>query len=109
MRATDCEIQNSLLFAVLFRGSKSRVSIIPDAARGCAELSVARHRFQKKFTHKFADKFTVPRTPVNLSDAQGESVAQAAETRRAVISHLRPLHTSRRFHPYALEFVPSLT
>ena len=32
----------SLLFTVLCGGEKTRISLIPDAAGGCAELSVAR-------------------------------------------------------------------
>jgi len=55
----------SLLFTVLGGGEKLRISVIPDAAAGYAELSVARHPFVKKFAVKFADKFAVPRTPVN--------------------------------------------
>ncbi|PYX98306.1 MAG: hypothetical protein DMG62_01005 [Acidobacteria bacterium] len=55
----------SLLFTVLGGREKTRISIIPDAACGCAELSVARHLFAKQFAVKFADKFAVPRTAVN--------------------------------------------
>ena len=55
----------SLLFTVLGGGEKSEIPIMPDAAEGCTESSVARHPFVKKFTVKFADKFAVPRTPVN--------------------------------------------
>src|SRR5262249_31103354 len=57
----------SLLFAVLFGGSKSRVSIIPGATGGCAELSVARAALQKKYAVNFADKFAVPRISANAA------------------------------------------
>src|SRR5207248_11607325 len=55
----------SLLFTVLCGGEKSRTSVIPSRAGGCAESSVARRPFVKKFAVKFADKFAVPCTPVN--------------------------------------------
>jgi len=55
----------SLLFTVLCGGEKSRTSVIPSRAGGCAESSVARRPFVKKFAVKFADKFAVPCTAVN--------------------------------------------
>ena len=55
----------SLLFTVISGKEKSRIPVIPDAAGGCTESSVARWPFVKKFAVKFADKFAVPRTPVN--------------------------------------------
>src|SRR5437764_14303423 len=40
---------------------------MPDAAEGCTESSVARRPLVKKFAVKFADKFAVPRAPVNYA------------------------------------------
>jgi len=57
----------SLLFTVISGKEKSRIPVIPDAAGGCTESSVARWPFVKKFADKFADKFAVPRTPVNYA------------------------------------------
>ncbi|PYY06323.1 MAG: hypothetical protein DMG64_01390 [Acidobacteria bacterium] len=57
----------SLLFTVISGKEKSRIPVIPDAAGGCTESSVARWPFVKKFAVKFADKFAVPRTPVNYA------------------------------------------
>ena len=57
----------SLLFTVLGGGEKLGISIMPDAAEGCTESSVARRPLVKKFAVKFADKFAVPRAPVNYA------------------------------------------
>ena len=61
------EFQNSLLFTVLGVGQRSQFPIIPETSGGCVESSVARRHFQKKFTVKFTDKFTVPPTSVNCA------------------------------------------
>ena len=53
----------SLLFTVLGGGEKLRISVIPDAAAGYAELSVARHPFAKKFAVKFAVIALTGKTP----------------------------------------------
>jgi len=55
----------SLLFTVPGGGPEWEFHLIRGAAGGCADSSVARHPFEKKFTVRFTDKFAVPRTPVN--------------------------------------------
>ena len=55
----------SLLFTVPAGNPEWEVHVIADAAGGCAESSVARSAGKKKFAVIFADKFAVPRAPVN--------------------------------------------
>ena len=58
----------SLLFTVPAGGPEWQFCVIPGAASGCVESSVARHVLKKKFAVKFADKFAVPGRAVNCED-----------------------------------------
>ncbi|PYX99567.1 MAG: hypothetical protein DMG64_19105 [Acidobacteria bacterium] len=50
---------HSLLFTVLCADQKSRFFVIPDTAGGCVDRPLRTRVLGKKFTVKFADKFTV--------------------------------------------------